>query len=251
MKKNLFLFLLYFLWHGFFSYALADQHFPQPTGYINDYAHLLTPEQANNLNQQLRAFDQKTSNQIVVATFTSLNGNSLEDFSVHLAQAWKIGTKQHDNGVLVLIIKDSHDIRIEVGYGLEGVLTDATSSMIIQHDIVPSFKQGDFAQGIQNGVTAIMLATQGEYKGSGEMGSASNSNGFLFFVLLFLLLHIIAASFRYNRIRGTSEDRGWWTFLLFLLLSNGSGRGGRSDNDDDSFSGGGGSFGGGGASGKW
>ncbi|MFX8652960.1 TPM domain-containing protein, partial [Acinetobacter baumannii] len=92
-------------------------------------------------------FEQKTSNQVVVASFNHLQGDSLESFSVHLAQAWKIGSKQHDNGVLLLIIKDSHQIRIEVGYGLEGVLTDALSSVIIQNDIVPAFKQGHYDEG--------------------------------------------------------------------------------------------------------
>jgi uncharacterized protein len=255
MKITLSKFLLpLFLWLAAqLAFSESLQIPARPQAYVNDYAHMLNPEASAHLNAKLKAFDQQTSNQIVVATFDSLNGQSLEEFSVHLAQAWKIGTKQHDNGVLLLIIKDSHDIRIEVGYGLEGVLTDAISSMIVRHDIVPSFKQGDYAQGIENGVQAIMQVTQGEYKGTGE-APQQNNNAILFFIFFFLLFHFLAAGVRYSSLRGTSEDHGWRTFLLLLLLSSGSGRGdeGRRDNDDDGgFSGGGGGFGGGGASGKW
>ncbi|MCD6047144.1 MAG: hypothetical protein K0S08_791 [Gammaproteobacteria bacterium] len=249
------IFLPLLLWLAFVQPVFAEpfQIPARPQAYVNDYAHMLNPEDIARLNAKLRVFDQQTSNQIVVATFDSLNGESLEEFSIHLVQAWKIGTKQHDNGVLLLIIKDSHDIRIEVGYGLEGVLTDAVSSMIIRQDMVPSFKQGNYAQGIENGVQSIMQVTQGEYKGTGA-SSQQNNNAILSFILIFLLLHFLSAAFRYNNLRGTSEDHGWRTFLLFLLLTGGSGRGGagRSDDDnDDGFSGGGGGFGGGGASGKW
>ncbi len=231
--------------------------------YVNDYAHLLNAAQVQSLNKELHQFDQQTSNQIVVATFGSLNGESLEDFSVHLAQQWKIGSHEHDNGVLLLIIKDSHDIRIEVGYGLEGVLTDAVSDLIIRHDIAPNFKMGNYYQGIQNGVNAIMQVTQGEYKGASPRANGTNSidgpTAFLFFLVLIVVIRAISFGSQYSSLRGTLKDhsrlKAFFWLLLYFFLSSGSGRGGGSggsgNDDDDSFSGGGGGFGGGGASGKW
>ncbi len=243
------LFLLVFLCQYVFADALKIP--PQPENYVNDYARMLTAGDVATLNQTLRHFEQQTSNQIVVATFNSLQGEPLEEFSVHLAQAWKVGSKQHDNGVLLLIIKDSHDIRIEVGYGLEGVLTDAISSMIIHQNIVPNFQQGQYGEGIKNGVRAIMQATQGEYKGTGEVPRQTN-NAIFYFIFLIVALHFISAGFRYQRLRGTPADHGLRTFLWLLLLSNGSWFGRRGGGDDEGgFRGGGGSFGGGGASGKW
>lgn len=232
-----------------FSICARAGTIPAPSGYVNDYAHMLSNVQTLTLAKQLQDFERQTSNQVVIATFDSLNNEPLESFSVHLAQQWKIGTKEHNNGVLLLIIKNEHKIRIEVGYGLEGVLTDATSSSIIRNQMTPAFKQGDYAAGIQSGTHAILEAIKGEYKADTQAQTSVNWNwlwGTIFIGYLLLCF--------YSRF-GTrpSNDNGFFA-LLFMLgtLGGGSNRNDR-DSDDSSggFSGGGGSFGGGGASGSW
>lgn len=136
----------------------------RPEGYVSDYARLLTPEAKFRLEETLRRFETETSNQIVVVTFPSLEGEVLEDFSIRLAESWKIGQKGKDNGVILLIFKEDRAVRMEVGYGLEGVLTDALSKLIIANEIVPRFREGKFDEGIEKAVQAIQAATRGEYQ---------------------------------------------------------------------------------------
>ena len=130
---------------------------------VNDYAGLLAPATKNQLEQALLEFEQSQSTQIVVLTVTSLEGESLEDYSMQVAEAWKVGQKDLDNGAILLISKNDRKIRIEVGYGLEGSLTDMLSGRIIREVIVPSFRAGKFDQGVASGVTAMMAAVKGEY----------------------------------------------------------------------------------------
>lgn len=143
------------------SYALEIP--ARPVSYVSDYANLLSPQTVANLNQQLHAFETKTSNQIFVAIFPSLEQESLEDFVVRLEQQWKIGQKGKDNGVLLAIFVKEHKMRIEVGYGLEGAIPDALAGNIIETRIAPSFKAGNYDEGVTQGVTAIMQASQHEY----------------------------------------------------------------------------------------
>lgn len=131
---------------------------------VNDYAGLLTPSTANQLEQALLAFEESDSTQIVVLTISSLKGESLEDYSMQVAEAWKVGQKDLDNGAILLISKSDRKIRIEVGYGLEGSLTDMISGQIIRNVIVPAFRSGNFDQGIANGVAAMMAAVRGEFQ---------------------------------------------------------------------------------------
>lgn len=131
-----------------------------PSNYVNDYAQILTPNTVQTLNQQLQQFEQTTTNQIVVATFQSLDGESIEDFATRLEEQWKIGQKEKDNGVLIVISKQDRAIRIEVGYGLESVIPDAMAGNIIQQQIVPYFKKGDYDAGVTQGVYALMKAIQ-------------------------------------------------------------------------------------------
>ncbi len=144
-----------------------------PTARVNDYAHLLDSSSHFELESKLKTFEEVTSTQLVVVTFPSLDGESLEDFSIRLAEKWKIGQKGKDNGAILLIFKNDHKLRIEVGYGLEGALPDATTKMIIENEIVPHFKNGDFKRGIFAGVDAMISATQGEYKASPQKNGQS------------------------------------------------------------------------------
>ena len=142
------------------NFTLPDK----AANYVNDYAGVLSNRQAESLDRRLQQFDQNTSNQIVVAIIPSLNDQPLEETANKLYRQWAIGTKKHNNGVLLLVSIKDHKIRIEVGYGLEGALTDALSGQIIRNEIAPNFKDGDYDAGIVRGTQAIIQATKGEYK---------------------------------------------------------------------------------------
>lgn len=136
---------------------------PELKGHVNDYAGMLSTATQRQLEAVLTDLEQKESTQIVVLTIPSLQGDSLEDFSIRVADAWKIGQKGRDNGAILLISKNDRKIRIEVGYGLEGSLTDLISGRIIRNVIAPQFRSGRFEQGISDGVAAMIGAVRGEY----------------------------------------------------------------------------------------
>ena len=121
---------------------------PPLRGRVNDLAAMLSADEAERLEERLRTFEEQTSHQIVVLTLPSLHGDALEDFSFRVVEAWKIGQKGNDNGVLLLIVRDDRKVRLEVGYGLEGILPDASAKQIIQEVIVPRFRQREFGHGI-------------------------------------------------------------------------------------------------------
>ncbi len=226
-------FVLSFLLLGFSSFAIALQ-IPTPQAYVNDYANLIDDTKQQVLESELLRFEEQTSNQIMVATFVSLEGESLEDFSHRLATQWKVGQKLKNNGVVLLVFSKDRQLRIEVGYGLEGVLPDALAKRIIQNDIVPHFKNQDYTGGIFAGLQSIKAATQGEYKGSGPKSTSKklpSLGTIIFFMILFFVL---------GR-RGIVLSPGGW----------GGGRGGWGSSGGGFSGGGGGSFGGGGASGRW
>ncbi|MBI4711457.1 MAG: TPM domain-containing protein [Candidatus Omnitrophica bacterium] len=224
--------LIVFLFVFFLPIIHALEVPKRADGYVTDRAGLLSPAAKAELETTLRAFEEKTSNQVVVATFPSLEGDSLEDFSMRLAMAWKAGQKGKNNGVILLIFKNDRKMRIEVGYGLEGVLTDALAGEIIRNEIAPQFKQGRYDEGITDGVYAIMSATRNEYKASVP---GAKINGTYIFLLGFLIA--LMAFLRF--------------YVAFLEADIGSGGGGGFRSGGGGFSGGGGGFGGGGASGRW
>ncbi len=141
----------------------SAQEVPFLSGRVNDYAGILSSQTVVDLENQLRDHESKTSNQVALLTVSSLEGGSLEEFSLRVAESWKLGQKEKDNGALLLIAKEDRKLRIEVGDGLEGVLTDARSSQIIRHEIVPHFKNGDYDAGVRAGVTAILQTIDGTY----------------------------------------------------------------------------------------
>lgn len=146
---------------------------PPLTGRVVDQAHLLSPSAISDLNAALAAHESKTSNQVAVLTLASLEGHPLEEFSHQVATAWALGQKGTDNGVLFLIAVQEKRVRIEVGYGLEGTLTDAKSSRIIRHEVVPRFRAGNFSEGIIAGTHAILGTIEGTY--TNLPSSADNS----------------------------------------------------------------------------
>jgi uncharacterized protein len=215
-----------------------------PSGRVSDYAKLLSDTTKSALEKTLEDFEKTDTTQIVVVIFPSLDGESLEDFSMRLASTWQIGQKGTDNGVILLIFKNDRQMRIEVGYGLEDKLTDAVSSDIIRNVIVPEFKNGDFDAGIDQGIKAIIQATRGAYL-SHSSHDISFSEAFLRMILALFFATIFFMPI-IKKLPGqgvSSYTRSGW--------SRGGFSGGSFSGGGSSFSGGGGSFGGGGASGRW
>jgi uncharacterized protein len=147
---------------------------PYLGGRVNDNAGLLTSESSAALEAMLKAHEDSTSNQVVVLTVTTLEGEEIEPFAIRVAETWKLGQKGKDNGVLLLVAKDERKVRIEVGRGLEGDLTDLTCGRIIRHEIVPRFKEGDYDGGIRAGVESILAAIAGAYSADGEGEGTGN-----------------------------------------------------------------------------
>lgn len=160
MKKLLLLITLLLLCAGVCSAAEV----PALRGRVNDYASMLSPQVAQQLESELAAFEQSDSTQIVVLTIPSLEGEPVEQYSIKVVEKWQLGQKGKDNGALLLVVKNDRKIRIEVGRGLEGKLTDLTSGRIIRNEISPAFKRGEFDLGIVRGVEGIMATVRGEYQ---------------------------------------------------------------------------------------
>lgn len=238
--------------------ALAALDLPKtPQTYVSDFASLLSASQEQALEQKLAALEKTSSNQVLVVTVPSLEGETVEEYALRLAEKWKPGQTGRDNGVILLVAPKERKVRIEVGYGLEGALPDATAKNIIETQIIPSFKKGDFPGGITSGVSAIIAATQGEYeaqplKNHGDASQAWAKWWGLFMAFFFLVM--LRTIYRRHRAFGVDRRGGHILPLLIAGLSDFGGRSGGSSGGGFSgggFSSGGGSFGGGGASGGW
>ncbi|HLG23097.1 MAG TPA: TPM domain-containing protein [Candidatus Manganitrophaceae bacterium] len=168
---------------------------PPLEGRVNDRARLLSPEQVQSLEAKLQAYEEKTTNQIALLTLPGLEGEPLEDYTIRVARAWRLGQEKRNNGVLILVAAAERAIRIEVGYGLEGALTDAQSSAIIRNIIVPAFQQGDFYRGIDEGIDAIESAVAGEFQADRPAGAPKRSGRFNEMVTIGLILLVLFSSF--------------------------------------------------------
>jgi uncharacterized protein len=157
-RKPLFMLLLILL---FVTSRLSGADIPFLTGRITDNAQLLSAEAARSLSDSLQAHEKRTGNQIAVLTVPSLDGESIEDFAVRVFESWKLGQKGRDNGVLIIVVPNDHRMRIEVGYGLEGTLTDLLAGRIIRNTMTPAFKNGDYQGGITNGTLAVVHVLEG------------------------------------------------------------------------------------------
>ncbi len=235
--------------------------FPELTGRVVDDAHVLSPEVQADLTQKLSALEQKTSRQLVVVTLPSLQGYEISDYGYQLLRHWGIGQKGLNNGAILIVAPSEHKVRIEVGYGLEPILTDALSSVILQEQVIPRFRTGDVSGGVEAGTDALIQqlsldASDAEAKAAAaaQTHHARHHVGIGGLIPLIVLFFIISSLFRG---RGGGGGMGWILPLMFLS----GGRGGWGGGDDDrgggwgggggDFSGGGGSGGGGGASGGW
>lgn len=244
------------------AFAQSAPTFPALTGRVVDQARLLSPEREAALTEKLAALERDTTDQVVVVTVDSLQGREIEDYGYQLGRTWGIGQKEGDNGVLLIVAPNEKKVRIEVGYGVEGVMTDALAALIIHDQILPAFRNGGFERGIEQGTDAIIAQLRldpVEAKARAAKAAAPKADkpvipivviGVIFF---FLFISMIG--------RGRGRRGGADGILLWLaaeaLSNSGRGRGGWGGGGGfgggggGGFGGGGGGFGGGGASGGW
>ena len=239
---------------------------PPPTQWVTDRASLLSPTEADLLTAKLRAFEQSSGAQFIVYTFPSLEGETVPEFTIRCAEAWKIGQKKYDNGLVLFVFVEDRKLRVEVGYGLEGTITDAVSSRVIRDFIAPRFQQNDWAGGLNAGADEIIARiTKGEApvepmqrggRAAEQIGTGDINPIFVLMILFFVFFVLVPMLTRRGR-RGPGGCGGciWPMFLGsggggggFTIGHSGGGFGGGGFGG---FSGGGGSFGGGGATGGW
>lgn len=235
---------------------------PVPEHYFNDYAGVVAPEVAQRLDRQLEDFERRTSEQIIVAVYPHLQtDSSIEDYTVRVAQSWHVGQKGKDNGAVLFVFVNEHKLYIQTGYGLEGALPDGLCHQIIAQEITPRFRAGDFSGGLSAGVTAMLAAAQGEYKGTGQTVHDRRFSGprgegqvwglvvpIFFILILFSVIRGLRAGPMAYYGGGTRRYNRWDTGSGWTV---GGGNWGGGGGGGGGFSGGGGSFGGGGAGGSW
>lgn len=220
---------------------------PSPPKLVNDFTGTLTPEQVIALERKLVAFDDSTSNQVAIVLIATTEGNSIEDVAIELGRAWGVGNTEKNNGIVLLVAKSDRKTTIQVGYGLEGAIPDVTAKSIIDHEIIPNFKQDNYYRGLDEAADALIKAAAGEYKAPEGYGS-KKGGGFKTWMIIAIVLFIILSSMFGGTSGGTYVSRGGY---------RGWGGGGWSGGGGGSSGGGGfggfggGSFGGGGASGSW
>ncbi len=269
--------LLLFLCAAFAANGVYAQQAVKPTqvlsGRVVDDAGIIDPAQRQQLVQKLADFEAKSSDQVVVVTVPSLNGEDIETYANRLFRAWALGQKQENNGILLLVAPNDRKVRIEVGYGLEGTMTDALSSVIINGTIIPEFRNGDYSGGVVQGVDAIVSVLSGDgaelearARRNAQTSSASGDTDWVFVIFITFWCLIFFGGFGMSiltPIFGRKIAPGKYQWLGMVVDYNnrgGSGGGGgwssggggwSSGGGGGGFSGGGGSSGGGGASGSW
>jgi uncharacterized protein len=265
--------------------AFAFQQVPTLTARVTDLTGTLTEQQKNSLENELEAYENEKGSQIVVLLVPTTDPYPIENYSIRVAEDWKIGREGVDDGIIMVIAKEDRKIRIEVGYGLEGALPDAYSKRIIENIIIPNFRQGDFYNGIEDGLGAIMSLIQGEdlpaitQEPSGTSAIMNESFFITILMITLIILSVLKAFIKKSKFKwvaggitgvvvglifGSLIFGGIGIlvslFILFSTTTTGSGGryygggfsgGGGSSFGGGGFSGGGGSFGGGGASGGW
>lgn len=244
----------------------SAQDFPAtPNKLVNDYTNTLSAADVDRLERKLVAFDDSTSTQIAVVVMQSTGQYDIADYGVRLAQKWGIGGKEHDNGILLLVALGDRAVTIQTGYGVEGAVPDAIAYRIIENEIKPPFRQGDYFTGIDRATDALIAYTKGEYKAPPKKGQGEGG-GLGSLILIVVIVTVVIALFgrgggggggRVMGGRGAS-DLLWWTLLSGMGRGGrGGGFGGGGFGSGGGFGGGGfggfggGGFGGGGASGRW
>jgi uncharacterized protein len=262
MKKLLLVLLIF---SGLVSEAQDIPKVPNPPRLVNDFAHVMTADQIQDLENKLVAYDDSTSIQIAVVTVPTTGDYAIDDYALKILREWKVGNKKTNNGLVILAAIQDHKVFIATGYGMEGVLPDITSKEIIENDIVPNFRQNNYYRGFDLATDAVILASRGEYKapeGYNQRKQKGNGGGnilgvIIFFVILFFL---ISRGGGRGGGGGMFSRTGVLPFIIGNMIGNasrggwsgGGGGGGWSGGGGGGFGGfGGGSGGGGGAGGSW
>ena len=229
---------------------------PLTEGLVLDQTNTLTPEQKTTLKEKLEAYDRSTSTQIAIVIIPTLKGNSLEEVAFQIGRTWGVGQKDKNNGIVILVAKNDKKVRIEVGYGLEGAITDYASSSIIENNLRPNFREGNYYRGLTEAVDEIIKAAAGRYTAPEGYGKKKGVKSWQVILAALIIWMIIGSIGRGGRGGGMVSRRGyrnwggpiWWGGGF----GGGSSGGGWSGGGGGGFGGfGGGSFGGGGASGSW
>jgi uncharacterized protein len=234
------------------AYNAAETKIPKLEQRISDFTNTLSFQEWQQLDHLLKSFEDSTSTQVVVLMISSLEGESIEEYANRAFSENKIGQAKKDNGVLLVIAKQDHAMRIEVGYGLEGVLTDAVTSQIIRQEITPHFKADNYFGGIVTGVDAIMRAAAGEYHADSKGKKAPGvSAGLVMLIIMFLVFVLMPMMTSRRRSIIGSGGHSYYSGWGYGGGLGGGGFGGGGFGGGGGFSGGGGMSGGGGASGSW
>ena len=226
----------------------------KPDRYFNDYAGVVSKEAALRLNEQLAQFERETSDQLLVVVWPTMpSQSSIEDFTQRTFQAWMVGQKGRNNGVVLFVFVKDRRMRIQPGYGLEGALPDITCDQIIRNEIAPRFRSGDYEGGLTAGIDSICKAIRGEYQGSektvAERRGNASAPSFLLFIIFVIVLIVISRLMR--RLGGYGYSSGRGGPIFFPIGGGGGGWSSGGGSGFSGFSGGGGLSGGGGASGSW
>jgi uncharacterized protein len=243
-------------------YSSWAQNFPaKPSTLVSDFTSTLSADQVSQLEQKLVAFDDSTSTQIAVVMIKSLDGYDIADYASRLGEAWGVGRDKKNNGVVLLVAVDDRKVTIQTGYGVEGALPDAIARRIIENEIKPGFKSGDYYAGLDKGTDAIISYTKGEYKNEDPKKKKGEAGGIPFGLIVIIIIAIAIFSRRggggSNVIGSGGTSPLWWMLLGNAMGSagrggGGFGGGGFGGGGGGGFGGfGGGGFGGGGASGSW
>ena len=243
----------------------ADLKFPALTGRVVDDAHILSPATTQKLDAELADLETQTGHQLVVATVPDLQGHEIEDYGYQLGRAWALGKKGVNDGAILLVAPKERKVRIEVGYGLEPVLTDALTSVILQEKVLPQFRQGHMEQGVVDGAEALIAqlklpddqaranVAQAQAQPVAHPNGGGRGAHIPIVFIIVIVFWVISSLLRRGGRRGFG---GWW-WLPFMFMGGGRGGwggggfGGGGFGGGGGFSGGGGSFGGGGSSGSW
>jgi uncharacterized protein len=230
--------------------TFAAVKFPELSGRVVDAANILQSSTVDKLTGELKNLEDKTTNQLVVVTLPSLEGLTIEDYGVQLGRAWKIGQKGKDNGVLLIVAPEEHKVRIEVGYGLEGTITDAQSSIIIHDMVLPAFRAGNMEQGIIDGTESLILLMGGDVPADSAAVANADDPATDKLVAEILTVLMLGGIF-YGLYCGVTQSVKGGGSGGSYSSGYSSGSSYSSSSSSESYSGGGGSFGGGGASGGW
>ncbi len=270
MKPFFAILLFVFCGMGLMAQRAIDR---QPSGYVNDYANLMSRQEVQALERKLRNYNDSTSTQIAIVSEPSLEGDDAFDYSNRLAQQWGIGGGQNDNGILIYIARDDRQIRIQTGYGAEGFLPDALAQRIIDNIITPAFRSEQYYQGLNRAVDAMIQAAAGEYTNNNPNGGKRDAKGGVPAIMIILFIIILLVFF--SRFGGDDDDDddggyyrggrydydekrrrrrrggGGWIFFPGGGMSGGGGGLGGFGGGGGFGGFGGGGFGGGGAGGSW